>query len=84
MLEIASVTEKLVTFAVNVVGDLGLAGIFVLMLMESACIPVPSEVTMIYAGYLVSQDQMVFWQAMPLVQSMNRMMNLLSDVGGNN
>ena len=33
------------------------------MVLESACIPIPSEVTMIYAGYLVSQDQLVFWQA---------------------
>ena len=28
-----------------------------LMVLESACIPVPSEVTMIYAGYLVSQGE---------------------------
>jgi len=41
----------------------GLSAIFVLMVLESACIPIPSEVTMIYAGYLVSQDQLVFWQA---------------------
>src|SRR3989442_8585237 len=33
------------------------------MVLESACIPVPSEVTMVYAGYLVSQGDMVFWQA---------------------
>jgi membrane protein DedA with SNARE-associated domain len=53
LLELASITESLVTFAVNVVGDLGLAGIFVLMLMESACIPVPSEATMLFAGFNV-------------------------------
>ena len=41
----------------------GLSAIFVLMVLESACIPIPSEVTMIYAGYLVSQGDMVFWQA---------------------
>jgi membrane protein DedA with SNARE-associated domain len=41
----------------------GLTAVFGLMVLESACIPVPSEVTMIYAGYLVSQGQMVFWQA---------------------
>ena len=33
------------------------------MVLESACIPIPSEVTMVYAGYLVSQGQMVLWQA---------------------
>jgi len=36
----------------------GLEAVFLLMVLESACIPVPSEVTMIYAGYLVSQGDM--------------------------
>jgi membrane protein DedA with SNARE-associated domain len=49
----ASVTDKLVTFATNVVGDLGLAGVFVLMFFESACIPIPSEATMLFAGFNV-------------------------------
>ena len=53
LLPYASVTDKLVTFATNVVGDLGLAGIFVLMLLESACIPIPSEATMLFAGFNV-------------------------------
>ncbi len=38
----------------------GLAAVFGLMVLESACIPIPSEVTMIYAGYLVSQGSMSF------------------------
>jgi len=29
--------------------------VFLLMLLESACKPIPSEVTMLYAGYLVYQ-----------------------------
>ena len=37
-----SVTDPLVDFATNVVGDLGLPGIFLLMVLESACIPIPS------------------------------------------
>ena len=41
----------------NVVGDLGLAGIFVLMLLESACIPVPSEATMLFAGFNVAEGK---------------------------
>lgn len=36
------------------IGAHGLAAVFGLMLLESACIPVPSEVIMLYAGYLVS------------------------------
>jgi membrane protein DedA with SNARE-associated domain len=55
LLPLASITDPLVRFATNVVGDLGLAGIFVLMLLESACIPIPSEATMLFAGFNVSE-----------------------------
>ena len=54
-LVLASVTDKLTTFATNVVGDLGLPGIFLLMAPESACIPIPSEATMLFAGFNVSE-----------------------------
>jgi membrane protein DedA with SNARE-associated domain len=57
MLLIASITDKLVEFATNVVGDLGLAGIAVLMVPESACIPIPSEATMLFAGFNVSEGK---------------------------
>jgi membrane protein DedA with SNARE-associated domain len=52
---LASVTDSLVTFATNVVSDLGVAGVFVLMLLESACIPIPSEATMLFAGFGVAK-----------------------------
>jgi membrane protein DedA with SNARE-associated domain len=52
---LASLTDPIVNFAVEVVGDLGLAGIFVLMVLESACIPIPSEATMLFAGFNVAQ-----------------------------
>jgi membrane protein DedA with SNARE-associated domain len=55
--EIAAITDRLVDFAVNVVGDLGLGGVFVLMLLESACIPVPSEATMLFAGFNVDKGE---------------------------
>jgi membrane protein DedA with SNARE-associated domain len=57
MLYIASITDKLVEFATNVVGDLGLAGIALLMVPESACIPIPSEATMLFAGFNVSNGR---------------------------
>src|SRR3954454_1153213 len=49
----ASVTDGLVDFAVRVINDLGLPGIFALMLFESACIPIPSEATFLFAGFNV-------------------------------
>jgi membrane protein DedA with SNARE-associated domain len=54
---IASITDPIVDFAVGVVRDLGLPGVFVLMLLESACIPIPSEATMLFAGFNVSNGE---------------------------
>jgi membrane protein DedA with SNARE-associated domain len=54
---IASITDPLVNAAVDVVDAMGLGGVFVLMLLESACIPVPSEATMLFAGFNVSNGE---------------------------
>jgi len=57
VLILASITDPLVDFAVDVIDALGLPGIFILMLAESACIPIPSEATMLFAGFNVSDGQ---------------------------
>ena len=57
LLPLASITDPLVEFATNVVGDLGLPGIFLLMVLESACIPIPSEATMLFAGFNVDKGE---------------------------
>lgn len=57
MLLIASITDPIVEVAVDVVRELGLWGVFVLMLAESACIPIPSEATMLFAGFNVSDGE---------------------------
>jgi membrane protein DedA with SNARE-associated domain len=54
---LASITDPIVEVAVDVVGELGLLGIFVLMVLESACIPVPSEATMLFAGFNVARGE---------------------------
>jgi membrane protein DedA with SNARE-associated domain len=53
----ASLTGPLVDFATNVIGDLGVAGIFVLMLLDSACIPTSSEAIMLFAGFKVADGR---------------------------
>jgi membrane protein DedA with SNARE-associated domain len=63
MLVLASVTDRLVDFATNVVGDLGIAGIFALMIPESACIPIPSEATMLFAGFNVAEGKFSLFAA---------------------
>ena len=52
---VASLTDPIVQFAVDVIDKLGLPGIFVLMTAESALIPIPSEATMLFAGFNVAE-----------------------------
>jgi len=51
---LASVTESLFNVAWHFVRDGGLPAIFLLMVAESACIPIPSEATMLFAGFAVA------------------------------
>jgi membrane protein DedA with SNARE-associated domain len=48
------ITAPIVDFATSQIGSYGLAAVFLLMLLESACIPVPSEAIMLYGGFLVA------------------------------
>jgi membrane protein DedA with SNARE-associated domain len=57
MIVLASITDPLVEAAVDVVDAMGLPGVFLLMLAESACIPIPSEATMLFAGFNVSNGE---------------------------
>jgi membrane protein DedA with SNARE-associated domain len=52
------VLSSLSNWVTRTISDHGLAAVFGLMLLESACIPVPSEVIMLYAGYLVSAGKL--------------------------
>jgi membrane protein DedA with SNARE-associated domain len=53
----ASLTQPIVDFVTNVIGDLGTAGIFFLMLLDSACIPTSSEAIMLFAGFKVADGR---------------------------
>ena len=55
MLVLASISESLVNLAWHFVRDAGLPAVFVLMVAESACIPIPSEATMLFAGFAVAE-----------------------------
>src|ERR1044071_459766 len=57
MLFLASLTDPIVQFAVDVVDKMGLPGIFLLMVAESACIPIPSAATMLFRGFNVSEGE---------------------------
>jgi membrane protein DedA with SNARE-associated domain len=57
----ASITDPLVNFAVDFIDSVGVVGVFVLMTLESACIPIPSEATMLFAGFAVSNGDMTLF-----------------------
>ena len=50
---ISKIIEVLSAFIIAVISAGGYAGILLLMAIESACIPLPSEVIMPFSGYLV-------------------------------
>ena len=56
-----NITGPIVDFATTQVGDYGSLAVFLLMILESACIPVPSEAIMLYGGFLVSQGDENLW-----------------------
>jgi membrane protein DedA with SNARE-associated domain len=57
--------EKIITllagFIIGTISRLGYGGIVLLMAIESACIPLPSEIIMPFSGYLVSTGEMNLW-----------------------
>lgn len=62
MLILASVTDffldPIVTAGTEFIGTTGLPAVFVLMLLESACLPVPSEAIMLFAGSSVAAGEL--------------------------
>jgi membrane protein DedA with SNARE-associated domain len=46
---------------IGTISVLGYGGIVLLMAVESACIPLPSEIIMPFSGYLVSRGELQLW-----------------------
>jgi len=51
---LASISETLVNEMSRVIADAGLVGIVALMTLDTACIPIPSEVVLLFAGFAVA------------------------------
>src|SRR2546425_9156966 len=58
---IARIIEILSGFIVATISALGYGGVVLLMAIESACVPLPSEIIMPFSGYLVSLGKMNLW-----------------------
>ena len=58
---IGKIIEILSVLIVATIARLGYAGVVLLMAIESACIPLPSEIIMPFSGYLVSRGEFNLW-----------------------
>jgi membrane protein DedA with SNARE-associated domain len=54
----AGIIETVTNFAIYLIENLGYWGVFIGMTIESACIPLPSEVIMPLAGYVAYEGKM--------------------------
>jgi membrane protein DedA with SNARE-associated domain len=52
------IVEPIVDLATEFIGSAGVVAVFLLMTLESACIPVPSEAIMLFAGFSVSKGEL--------------------------
>ncbi len=63
---LASISDKIVEPVVEVatefIGSVGAAAVFVLMIFESACVPIPSEAIMLFAGFSVSKGELTLFE----------------------
>ena len=55
----------------ELVGDWGYLAIFILMTLESAGVPIPSEVVVPFSGFLASRGRMNFWLAVSVATLAN-------------
>ena len=56
-----SLVEFFSETVIHLIESLGYWGIFLGMTIESTCIPLPSEIIMTFAGYVVYEGKMAFW-----------------------
>ncbi len=75
-----SISSDIVNFAANLLGQTGYLGIFVLMMMESATLPIPSEVVLPLGGFLVFQRRLEFWTTV-VAASLGSLVGTMVDYG---
>ncbi|MCH7730321.1 DedA family protein [Patescibacteria group bacterium] len=72
------IAKFIVTQLTGLIENYGLFAVFILMTAESALIPIPSEVTMPFAGFMVSRGLLNFWSAVTVGAFANLFGSLLA------
>src|SRR5260370_39610138 len=73
-------TDLLFNTIVNLLNQTGDLGVFLLMVAESATLPIPSEVVLPLGGYLVSQGRLEFWSTVA-VATVGSLVGTMVDYG---
>lgn len=63
--------EQVIVWAIGLIDRFGYSGIFLTMTLESAAIPIPSEVILPFGGFLVSSGRLNFWLVILAATSAN-------------
>ncbi len=56
-----AIFEFLTVYIADIIGQVGYLGIFILMALESVCLPIPSEVVMTFGGFAAQRGDLNFW-----------------------
>lgn len=70
------IIAQLTGFIISFISTSGYTGIFILMTLESALIPIPSEITLSFAGFLATTGRFNFW----LVVFVGTMANMVGSI----
>ena len=73
---ISGILIQIGQFVINLIETLGYPGIFFLMFLESAAIPIPSEIIMPFSGSLIIKGVLNFW----LIVIVGTLGNLLGSI----
>lgn len=58
---VTTILTWLSSIIIYIISSSGYLGVMILMALESACLPIPSEIIMPFAGFLVWQGRFVLW-----------------------
>ncbi len=56
-----SILAPIIEWVIELIGEFGYFGIFILMVLESAGIPIPSEAVVTFSGFLATRGVFDFW-----------------------
>ncbi len=73
-----SFSDTIFSLALNLLSQWGYTGVFALMTLEGATLPVPSEIVLPLTGYLVYQHTLDFWPAV-IVASLGGLLGTIID-----